>query len=216
VVAACSALGPEQLPPSPSIDTAADLVRALQEAGAQATPSQGALAADLGGVGSVWRVSGAEIQVYEYGSPQAREMVSKRLDPAAAMPEGLPGRGRPNLWATGRLIVVYAGSDGGLILLLSGLLGDPLTAPSAVVDEPYPPAVLAAMQTLAEQLGREPAEIQVVMYQEADWPDGCLGLAAEGESCTQALTPGWHVILAVDGAEVELRTDLYGGQVRSR
>jgi hypothetical protein len=156
------------------------------------------------------------IQVYEYASSDERAAVSERLDPAAALPEGTSGQGPPNLWATGRLIVVYVGSDGGLILLLSGLLGDPLTAPNTGVDEPYPPAVLAAMQALAEQLGREPSEIRVVSYQEAEWPDGCLGLAAEGESCAQALTPGWQVILAADGVEVELRTDLYGSQVRSR
>jgi len=38
---------------------------------------------------------------------------------------------------------------------------------------------------------------------------------AEG-SCTQAVTPGWEVVLTVDGAEYELRTDELGLQVRRR
>jgi len=217
LLAACSALPGEQLPSSRPIQDAGDLLLALQEAGAEPALTQGDLQEALGGSGSVLRVDDAEVQVYEYPSQADREAVSERIGPDGLLDgEALIWQGHPNIWGTGRLIVAYVGTDGGVILLLSGLLGDPLTASGSGVDEPYPPAVLAAMQALARELGQEPAEMQVVAYQEAEWPDGCLGLAAEGESCTQAVTPGWQVIVAVDQVEYEMRTDQLGLQVRRR
>jgi len=217
LLAGCTALPGEQLPSSRPIQDAGDLLRALQEAGAEPALTQGDMQAALGGSGSVLRLDEAEIQVYEYPSEGDRETVSKRIGPEGQMQGGtLVWLGHPNIWEAGRLIVAYVGTDGGVILLLSGLLGDPLTASESVVDEPYPPAVLAAMQALAQELGQEPAEMQVVTYQEAEWPDGCLGLAAEGESCIQVVTPGWQVIVAVDQAEYEMRTDQLGLQVRRR
>ena len=217
LLAACSARPGEQLPASRPIQDAGDLLRALQEAGAEPALTQGDLQEALGGSGSVMRVAEAEVQVYEYPSEADRQIVSERIGPDGLLEGGrLVWQGHPNVWGTGRLIVAYVGLDGGVILLLSGLLGDPITASGAGVDEPYPPAVLAAMQALAQELGRAPAEMQVVTYQETEWPDGCLGLAAEGESCTQALTQGWQVMLTVDGVEYELRTDQLGLQVRRR
>jgi len=217
LLAACSALPGEQLPSSRPIQDAGDLQRALQEAGAEPALTQGDVQEALGGSGSVLRVDEAEVQVYEYPSEADREEVSERIGPDGLLQgRTLVWQGHPNIWGTGRLIVAYVGTDGGVILLLSGLLGDPLTASGSGVDEPYPPAVLAAMQALAQELGREPAEMQVVTYGEAEWPDGCLGLAAEGESCTQAVTPGWQVIVAVDQVEYEMRTDQLGQQVRRR
>ena len=217
LLAGCTSLPGEQLPSSRPIRDARDLLRALQEAGAEPALTQGDLQATLGGSGSVLRLDEAEIQVYEYPSEADREAVSKRIGPEGLLQGGtLVWLGHPNIWEAGRLIVAYVGTDGGVILLLSGLLGDPLTASESVVDEPYPPAVLAAMQALAQELGQEPAEMQVVTYQEAEWPDGCLGLAAEGESCIQVVTPGWQVIVAVDQAEYEMRTDQLGLQVRRR
>jgi hypothetical protein len=205
----------EQLPPSPAIESAGDLLSALQDAGADPAASQGLLLESLGGSAAAWRVSGAEVQIYEYPSRSERSAVAGRISPDGLL-DGRPQAWgpRPHVWAVGRLIVVYAGSDGGVVLLLSGLLGDPLTAPAASPGEPYPPAVLAAMQALAEELGRSPAEVLVLAYREVEWPDGCLGLPAEGESCTLALVPGWLVQLAVEGVGYELRTDQLGFQVR--
>jgi len=217
LLAACTALPSEQLPSPRPIQDTGDLLRALQEAGAEPALTQGDLQAALGGSGSVLRVDEAEVQVYEYPSEGDREAVSERLGPDGRLEGGaLAWPGHPNIWGTGRLIVAYVGTDGGVILLLSGLLGDPLTASGSALDEPYPPAVLAAMQALAQELSRAPAEMQVVTYLEAEWPDGCLGLGAEGESCTQVVTPGWQVIVAVDQVEYEMRTDQLGLLVRRR
>lgn len=217
-MAACAGLGREQLPPTRPIDSTGDLLRALEAAGAAPSLTQGDLQSGLGGTGSVLRVGAAEIQAYEYSSQQEREALAGRLSQDGRQLDGRPlgWQGEPHLWATGRLLVAYVGTDGGLILLLNGLLGDPFTIPGAGADEPYPPAVPAAMQALAQELGRTPEEIKVVRYEQADWPDVCLGLPREGEQCAQVVTPGWKVMLSLDGADYELHTDEFGIQVRRR
>ena len=125
LLAACTALPGEQLPSSRPIQDAGDLLRALQEAGAEPALTQGDLQEALGGSGSVLKVAEAEIQVYEYPSEGDREAVSERMGPEGLLEGGtLVWQGQPSIWGTGRLIVAYVGTDGGVILLLSGLLGD--------------------------------------------------------------------------------------------
>lgn len=217
-LAACATLAPDQLPPTRAIEGTGDLLRALEAAGAAPSLTQGELLAELGGSGSVLRVGAAEIQAYEYPTVRERESLTGRLSQDGRQLDGrpLPWQGQPYVWATGRLLVAYVGTDGGLILLLSGLLGDPITIPEAGALEPYPPAVPAAMQALAEELGRSPEAITVVAYEQAEWPDACLGLPQPGEQCAQVVTPGWKVVLRMDGVDYELHTDEFGTQVRRR
>ncbi len=81
-----------------------------------------------------------------------------------------------------------------------------LEAPSAVVE--------AAQAALAKTLGVGTGAIQVVASTEAEWPNGCLGVEQPGVMCTQAIVPGYQVILLdANGATYEVRTDRTGGQV---
>ncbi len=121
---------------------------------------------------------------------------------------------RPNIWAKGQLVVVYPGVDGGTVLLLSGLLGDPLTLEAPPVDEPYPPAVLAAIGAASAASGLSPEAVQVIDYEQVDWPDGCLGLPVPDEMCTEAIVPGWVVRLNAGGEQFVFRTDEAGVQLR--
>ncbi|GAB4520633.1 MAG: hypothetical protein Fur0018_00320 [Anaerolineales bacterium] len=50
-----------------------------------------------------------------------------------------------------------------------------------------------ARDYLAQQLGLLPQEIQVATYEQANFPDGCLGLPHPGEMCIQVITPGYVV-----------------------
>ena len=119
-----------------------------------------------------------------------------------------------NLWASGKLVVVYAGTKGGVILLLSGLLGDALTYVPSDTDEPYPPGVTSAIGALAAQLDVDPAQITVVAYEPVEWPDSCLGMPESEEACAEVITPGWQVRLELDGKVYELRSDSLGEQIR--
>jgi hypothetical protein len=83
-------------------------------------------------------------------------------------------------------------------------------------DDDYPPAVLAAVDIVVKSERLPSDEIEIVTYQSAQWPDGCLGLSEPGEACTLAIVPGWLIIMAVDNRTYEIRTDEMGEQTRWR
>ncbi|MCU0507602.1 MAG: hypothetical protein MUC34_04220 [Anaerolineae bacterium] len=74
------------------------------------------------------------------------------------------------------------------------------------------PAVEAARQTLAQELGVPVESVRVVSVQEVEWPNGCLGVQKPDMMCTDAIVPGYQVILEVEGKQYEVRTDLTGRQ----
>jgi hypothetical protein len=76
------------------------------------------------------------------------------------------------------------------------------------------PVEEAAVAQLAESSGISSSDITVVSTEEAEWPDGCLGIQMEGLMCTQVIVPGFRVILEANGREVEYRTNEDGTQVR--
>ncbi len=75
------------------------------------------------------------------------------------------------------------------------------------------PAVAAAREMLAKQLQIAPSAIQVILVEEVQWPDGCLGVRTPGMFCIQIVIPGYRVVLAVDGQRYTYHTDLEGRQV---
>jgi hypothetical protein len=70
-----------------------------------------------------------------------------------------------------------------------------------------------ARQTLAQQLGVRVEDIRVVSAGQVDWPNGCLGIQRPDVMCTDAIVPGYQIILEVNGQQYEVRTDLTGRQV---
>ncbi|MCC5637971.1 S-layer homology domain-containing protein [Nostoc sp. CHAB 5844] len=54
---------------------------------------------------------------------------------------------------------------------------------------------VAVLEDISERTGSEISALRVVKAQQQTWSDGCLGLKAE-ESCSQAIVPGWHVVVA--------------------
>lgn len=73
------------------------------------------------------------------------------------------------------------------------------TGPSAIVD--------AAVQFAADELNVDPASIQVISVDSVDWNNSCLGAAAPTEMCLEVITPGYRVLLDVDGKEVAVHTN---------
>ncbi len=81
------------------------------------------------------------------------------------------------------------------------------------VSEPVterPPAVSAAVQALANHLNVALDIIKVVSSEWVEWPDGCLGISTPGIMCTQVITPGYRVMLEVNGIQYEVRTNESG------
>jgi hypothetical protein len=76
-----------------------------------------------------------------------------------------------------------------------------------------PGAALSARQTLAFRLGLSMEHIRLIDIQPQEWPDACLGLAQAGQICAQVITPGYLVVLEVNGDEYAYRTDQAGSLV---
>ena len=81
--------------------------------------------------------------------------------------------------------------------------------------EPEAAAVEAAREALAEWLGPvgDAGSTSVVSVESVVWPNGCLGVSRAGLMCTEALVPGFRVMLGLGVAVYELRTDELGRQV---
>ncbi len=61
---------------------------------------------------------------------------------------------------------------------------------STPTDGPAAPAgVIAARDTFAGRMKLASEDLTIVSYTEAEWPDGCLGLAGPNEFCTMAIMP---------------------------
>ncbi len=76
------------------------------------------------------------------------------------------------------------------------------------------PAVQAAQTALAGMLGIPEAELVTVSVESIEWPDGCLGIYQPGQMCTQAIVPGFKILLQAGLAEgsqtYEFHTDQSG------
>lgn len=213
-ICACGRTG---TPMSQSYESIDDLLNALEEAGAEIVTVS--LEAPLFNVDSRAIVlNGEKSELYEFESADSSERgvihLQALLEEAWTNTENELSSAR--IWSHDRLIVVYFGRDGGTILLLSGLLGDPLQKPGLAEDEPYPPAVPAAIQALAEANGEDPSLVKVLAYTFVEWSDGCLEYPQPDEDCTQALTPGWRILLLLGDREFEIHSDEMGGEIRWR
>lgn len=75
----------------------------------------------------------------------------------------------------------------------------PVTGFEAITD--------AAVKFAAAELGVDAAAIQVVSVEEATWRNSCLGVDRLNEMCMDVITPGFRVVLSVDGQEIAVHTN---------
>lgn len=85
-------------------------------------------------------------------------------------------------------------------------------APAAAADAPEATQA-QVVKKLADTLHVAENTITLVSNKPTDWPDACLGIAQPGIACAQVITPGYLVVLAVDGQQYEYHTDQTGSQV---
>ncbi|MCP6762259.1 MAG: hypothetical protein NHB32_26715 [Fischerella sp. CENA71] len=58
------------------------------------------------------------------------------------------------------------------------------------------PVARAVLRDVSRTQGVLPSKLKIAEYHQQTWSDGCLGLAKPDELCTQALVPGWRVIVS--------------------
>ena len=185
------------------------LVNALREAGATVKQVEQVQLPNSPVNAQIIQVNGADVQVIEFANQADRQQVSNSIAQGGKVIDiPLPYvTGQADVWANGNLIVLYAGQDQSVINLVSGVLGQPLSQvqPSSVQ---VPANVVQQLQSfLAQQLAVVAQQVQVVSAQQVNWPNACLGLDQAGQSCPNVVTPGYQVIVKVQGNEYEIRTN---------
>ncbi len=71
----------------------------------------------------------------------------------------------------------------------------------------YPAVVLKARDALATNMNVGAEKIEVIKFEPVNWPDGCLGVSKPDVMCAAVITPGYRVILRVNGWDYEYHTD---------
>jgi hypothetical protein len=184
------------------------IVAAAQEAGLDAGMGEGQREQWLGLEPQPVVISGEWVLVYPLDGSSTAEALQADLISQATEEPGY------QVWMNDRLSVRYSGVDGGVVLFLISLFGEPVFGPGAAGQEPYPPAIPKTIRVIAGAFGVDPASVEILHYEETQWADACLEAPESGEFCGDVVTPGWLILLRVSGNEIEARTDIFGDQVR--
>ena len=88
--------------------------------------------------------------------------------------------------------------------------GPPVTNPVITPSMEANPVVDKVITDYARQSNLDPANVHLMFYEIVDWPDGCLGVFQEGVMCIQVITPGYRIIVDVNGSTVELHSNITG------
>ncbi len=56
--------------------------------------------------------------------------------------------------------------------------------------------------------------MRILEARSQEWSDGCLGLGKPDELCTQAITPGWQIVVTDGMRNWTYRTDNSGNIIR--
>jgi len=91
--------------------------------------------------------------------------------------------------------------------------GNPAPVESPTPTSAIPQDVAAMIATFAQANNIDPATISYISSEQLDWPDGCMGITRVGYMCAMVVTPGYRIIIAVNGLTVELHTNLDGSVV---
>jgi len=207
--------GPGVSPAAGQIGGYADLVAVLQADGVTVTPGGDVDQPFIPIKGHLITINGADVQVFEFQDDATRQQVSDAISQAqnsinTSLPSGVT---LPNVWAQGRLIVVYIGDDQAAINTLTKILGNTITQTPAAAAPP-PQVALAAQNRLAQALGVSAAQVQLVSAEQVQWPNTCLGLTPPGAACADTVTPGWRMTFNVNGQQYEVHTNETASVVR--
>jgi hypothetical protein len=90
----------------------------------------------------------------------------------------------------------------------------PALATGGQLPVDIPPAQRMAIAALSANLGVPGEQIKIVTSEAVEWPDGCLGVRKIGVMCTEAIVPGFRIVLEALGQQYEAHTNADGTVVR--
>jgi hypothetical protein len=73
--------------------------------------------------------------------------------------------------------------------------------------------VAQVVEAAAVELQVSASVIEVVSVEAVEWPDSCLGVTSADTMCAMVITPGYRVVLNVEGQEVEYHTNEDGSEI---
>ena len=88
--------------------------------------------------------------------------------------------------------------------------------PELLTSESSIPAEVqsAVLNDAVKQTSKTVSALEITEAKPQEWSDGCLGLGKPDEICTQAITPGWEVVVTDGLRNWTYRTDNVGDTVR--
>ena len=108
-----------------SVEDKASLVTALKNAGATMETGEPVSQAFFTPEGSILKVNGADVQVFEYESAEAMEEEASQVAPDGGSigTSMVTWIDTPHFYQAGRIIVLYVGSDETILDMLENVLG---------------------------------------------------------------------------------------------
>lgn len=88
----------------------------------------------------------------------------------------------------------------------SGQERSPVATPSEAPAE----VVAAAKERLASELDTSTEVVEIIAIEPVEWSDASLGCPEPGKMYAQVITPGYRVLLQVEGEQFEVHTDREG------
>lgn len=108
--------------------------------------------------------------------------------------------------------------NSGTVLSQTGLIPAPSLQqeqPELLTSDTLPPEVKSAVLNEAvKQTSKTVSALKIIEAKQQEWSDGCLGLAKADEMCTQAITPGWQIVVTDGLRNWTYRTDNTGDAIR--
>lgn len=94
-------------------------------------------------------------------------------------------------------------------------LGEMAQAGSAAATPVEASEITAPLiEAIAQNLGTDIAELEVVRIEPRDWPDASLGCPQPGHAYAQVITPGFLIVVEAAGEQVEYHADEQGNVTR--
>ena len=129
ILSACanaSTSTPTGTTPEPiTVEDKASLIAALQASGATVETGESIIQDFFSPEGSIIKVNGADIQVFEYESEEAMESEVSQVAPdgGSVGTSMMMWMDTPHFYKAGRIIVIYVGSDTAVLDLLEQVVG---------------------------------------------------------------------------------------------
>ena len=132
IASGCANVSTPSSPPSPSmsseplaVEDIASLIAALEAAGTRVETGDKVSQDFFRPEGSILKVHGADVQVFEYESAEAMENDASQVAPdgGSVGTSMMMWMDTPHFYKSGRVIVLYVGSDETVLSLLERVLG---------------------------------------------------------------------------------------------